>query len=64
MWWRIVIDHPHNTFDNCHSQGVALRWAVYGFMCNPHASKFVAISIFMIFFNDHILLRIYFSSQE
>ena len=25
MWWWLVIDHPHKSFDNCHNQELAFR---------------------------------------
>ena len=28
MWWQLVIDYPHKSFDNYHSQELAYRRAV------------------------------------
>lgn len=30
MRWQLVSDYPHTSFDNCHSQDLAFRWAVMG----------------------------------
>ena len=26
MWWRLVSDYPHKSFNNCHSQELGVRW--------------------------------------
>jgi hypothetical protein len=48
MWRWLVIDYPHKSFCNCHSQGVALSIEPL-YTCNlgNYASKFLAISMFM-----------------
>ena len=28
MWWQLMIDYPHESFDNHRSQEIAFRWAV------------------------------------
>ena len=39
MWWRLVIDYPRMSFDNCRSQGVVAY-------PNSHEEDYEALRIF------------------
>jgi hypothetical protein len=69
MCWRLVIDYPHTSFDNCRSIAMSGYDLTYkSTMCHPiiYALKFAAIFVFMNFlsFLGCILLKKKFFSQE
>lgn len=58
----LVINYPHNFFDNGSSQESTIRWAIMGkpthqlyVTLNFVVSKIVAFSTFMMFLNEELL---------